>query len=819
MTVFDNKLFFGATTHWHGRELMVYGDLEPKAANPITFPSPGDKTYGDAPFTVTATVDSGLLQVDFSAHPMAVCTVENEIVTIHTPGNCYIRAYSPGNAYFQPSFTDRSMLINGTMPSTITFPNPGNKTYGDAPFTLNASADSGLPVSYSSSTTSVCTVSGDTVTIVSTGDCTITASQAGNATYAAATDVSQTLTIGDSAPSTPISCDGLRTGLDGASHNVFSNCALSDDRHFDILIIEASATVQGNFAPNYHFTPSPQVHQHVGNVFLDSYLAVGADCDLPSYFALSTLPDTNYPVSFVANTKYCYYVKTDTHYIVIGGTTKSTMDEGMTPDIAEFIQYNSNGYPFFTSETSPYVDENQSSVITVTATDPEGANILFSVSGGTDAASFSIDPSTGVLTFNTAPDYETKSLYVVEISAYDGSNTNTQRIVVRVTDVLEGPADITDPEPGSTLIGDSQSISLNNDGTATGYQIQVGSAVGRNDYDDSGVLAGSATGHTLENLPTDASTVYVRVWYKTTEGTWEYKDHEFRAASGGGTTAPTIDSPTPGATLAASGQAFSWSDTGASNYYLQIGSIEGGNDIHNSGRLEGTNTSTTVDDLPTDGSTVYVRVWSYNNGEWAYQDQQFTADNSGGVTLPTMSSLNTGETLTSSEQTFTWSDVGASDYWLQIGTSLGRNDIYDSGILTGTEQPVFDLPTDGNPIYVRVWYKYHARWDYMDDHYLAAGVPGGAVPTPPTMTPSNGATLSGTTQTFVLTDNGASRYWFQVGTSMGRNDIYDSGQLNGGENHNEIVSGLPTSGIIYVRVWYSTGSRWSYDDITYTGGP
>ncbi|HIE00948.1 MAG TPA: hypothetical protein EYP59_11790, partial [Thiotrichaceae bacterium] len=697
MIVFDNKLFFGATTHWHGRELMVYGDLEPKAANPITFPSPGEKTYGDAPFTVTATVDSGLLQVDFSAYPMAVCTANNDIVTIHTPGNCYIRAYSPGNAYFQPSHSEQSILINGTMPSSITFPNPGSKTYGDVPFTLNASADSGLPVSYSSSTTSICTVSDDTVTIVSTGDCTITASQVGNATYEAAIDVSQTFTIGLLSSS----CDelGNRGHYTSAGPGVTSNCAMAENLHFYLSYSSRYNQIRGDYVPGVDMYPAPQSHQLLGNIFIDSYISTGLDCDLSSVVGLPNLPSDSL-LHFVANTKYCYYVKTDTHYIVIGGSTKSTMDEGMTPDIAEFLQYNTNGYPFFTSlQTSPYVEENKSYVITVTATDPEGADILFSVSGGTDATSFSIDPSTGVLTFNTAPDYETKSLYIVEISAYDGFNTNTQRIVVRVTDVLEGPADITDPEPGSTLIGDSQSISLNNDGTTTGYQVQVGSAVGRNDYYDSGVLDHTATGHTLENLPTDASTVYVRVWYKTTEGTWEYKDHEFRAASGGGTTAPTIDSPASGTTLAAYGQAFSWSDTGASKYYLQIGSIKGSNDIHDSGPLDGT--STTVDYLPTDGSTVYVLVWSYNNGKWASQDQQFTADNSGGVTPPTISFLNTGETLTSSEQTFTWSDVGASDYWLQIGTSLGRNDIYDSGVLPSTEQPVFDLPTDGSPIYVR----------------------------------------------------------------------------------------------------------------------
>ena len=48
-------------------------------------------------------------------------------------------------------------------------------------FQLNATASSGLPVTYSSSNTSVATISGNTVTIVGVGTSTITASQAGDA--------------------------------------------------------------------------------------------------------------------------------------------------------------------------------------------------------------------------------------------------------------------------------------------------------------------------------------------------------------------------------------------------------------------------------------------------------------------------------------------------------------------------------------------------------------------------------------------------------------------------------------------------------------
>ena len=78
---------------------------------------------------------------------------------------------------------------------TITFDALAAKTYGDASFTLGASATSSLAVSYASDNLSVATISGNTVTIVGAGSATITASQVGNVTYNAATSVPQTLTV------------------------------------------------------------------------------------------------------------------------------------------------------------------------------------------------------------------------------------------------------------------------------------------------------------------------------------------------------------------------------------------------------------------------------------------------------------------------------------------------------------------------------------------------------------------------------------------------------------------------------------------------
>ena len=61
--------------------------------------------------------------------------------------------------------------------------------------TVAPTADSGLTVTLTSSTPSVCTVSGFVITYVSAGTCTTVASQAGDSTYAAATSVTRSFTI------------------------------------------------------------------------------------------------------------------------------------------------------------------------------------------------------------------------------------------------------------------------------------------------------------------------------------------------------------------------------------------------------------------------------------------------------------------------------------------------------------------------------------------------------------------------------------------------------------------------------------------------
>ena len=97
--------------------------------------------------------------------------------------------------------------------------------------------------------------------------------------------------------------------------------------------------------------------------------------------------------------------------------------------------------PVFSSSASASVAENQTSAITLVATDDQA--ISYSISG-TDSALFAVNTSTGVVAFVTAPDYESPSdsgannVYNFTATATDTKGlATTQSVVISVTDVAE----------------------------------------------------------------------------------------------------------------------------------------------------------------------------------------------------------------------------------------------------------------------------------------------------------------------------------------------------------------------------------------------
>ena len=107
---------------------------------------------------------------------------------------------------------------------------------------------------------------------------------------------------------------------------------------------------------------------------------------------------------------------------------------------------NDNQPSFNLSSNSFNVPENSTAVATIAASDPDGDDLTFSLTNSTDASYFTLDPTSGALSFNQAPDFEnpaddnTDNIYELELSVDDGSHTNTQEITITVTNVDEAPS-------------------------------------------------------------------------------------------------------------------------------------------------------------------------------------------------------------------------------------------------------------------------------------------------------------------------------------------------------------------------------------------
>ncbi|SOC47778.1 alpha-tubulin suppressor-like RCC1 family protein, partial [Rhizobium subbaraonis] len=123
-----------------------------------------------------------------------------------------------------------------------------------------------------------------------------------------------------------------------------------------------------------------------------------------------------------------------------GNTFDKELTIDVLPNTAPVITSNGGG-----ATASVNVAENKTAVTTVKATDVESAALTYSIAGGADANLFTINASTGALSFKDAPDFEAPkdsgkdNVYNVTVKASDGKLSDTQAIAVKVTDVNEAP--------------------------------------------------------------------------------------------------------------------------------------------------------------------------------------------------------------------------------------------------------------------------------------------------------------------------------------------------------------------------------------------
>ena len=174
-----------------------------------------------------------------------------------------------------------------------------------------------------------------------------------------------------------------------------------------------------------------------------------------------------------------------------------------------------------------------------------------------------------------------------------------------------------------------------------------------------------------------------------------------------------------------------------------------------------------------------------------------------------------GSILPDTTVTFTWEDVDADQYVLDVGTSPGTFDIARVFTPDGstTQQEISNLPEDGSTVYVRLRTSKNGRNEDVDYEYTAhTYVPETAEITSPTP----GSVLPGTTATFVWEDLGADQYVFQAGTSQGSHDIVKVYTQDGSTTQLEVTN-LPDDGsTVYVLLQTHKDGRIEQIEYEYT---
>jgi uncharacterized protein YkwD len=262
-----------------------------------------------------------------------------------------------------------------------------------------------------------------------------------------------------------------------------------------------------------------------------------------------------------------------------------------------------------------------------------------------------------------------------------------------------GTSGITSPAPGSVLASPSQAFNWTAVSGADQYWLDVGSQMGLGDYFGGTTTALSVT---VNSIPCDGRTVYVQS-FAHVGGVWQTPQQStYQAASG----CAALTAPVNGSTFTAASVNFSWgAAAGADQYWLDVGNSAGHGDIMGAAT---TATSATVSNIPCDGRTIYVQLWTHIGGVWKnpgrYEYKAWGV--CGRLATPAP-----GATLTGSTVSFTWTPgTAVQAYWLDVGKAAASGGIFGANVGTALSHTVSGIPTAGQTVYVQLWSMIGGVW-------------------------------------------------------------------------------------------------------------
>jgi streptogramin lyase len=292
---------------------------------------------------------------------------------------------------------------------------------------------------------------------------------------------------------------------------------------------------------------------------------------------------------------------------------------------------------------------------------------------------------------------------------------STQSIGLAGTGIA-APAVLTSPTPGvGTILGTTSVIFQWTAGSgATEYELWLGTTKGGSDLFTSGGV--KTTQATVTSLPSHGVTVYARL-LSYIGATWQFNDYTYTES---GTLAlATLTTPAPGLTtiLGTTNVVFGWTaGNGPTEYMLYLGTTLGGSNLYHSGGIKVT--QVTVPSLPSNGSKVFARLFSYINAVWQSIDYVYTESQPPAPAALISPTPGLTTILGTTNVVLKWTaGHGPTGYQLYLGTTLGGKDLFNSGTVKGTQVTVPTLPSHGAKVYARLFSYLDGAWVSKDYIY------------------------------------------------------------------------------------------------------
>lgn len=385
-------------------------------------------------------------------------------------------------------------------------------------------------------------------------------------------------------------------------------------------------------------------------------------------------------------------------------------------------------------------------------------------------------------------------------------------------------ADILDPAPGSDLASSSVTFSWAAEPGATRYYLGVGTshaAVSATPWGDVSLqAAGSALSADVFEIPLDGNTIHVRLWYVTASG-FNVRDYTYGTVSGTQDQSAAMASPLPPVLLTPN-VLMQWDPgQGVSQYMLAVGTSQAA--ISESPWADlfvyyGKDTSVSVPTILTDGSPVYVRLWSKKLNGWFFEDYAYQ---SASLMPARLTSPTPATVFQNTSVEFSWdTGSGGTQFVLALATSPALLEAAPFGDIhvssgTDTSKTVFNIPLDGQDVFVRLWSKIEGNWQYADYQYATQNVVPAALLSPALANP-----LSKHAQKFQWdAGSGATEYLLGVATDplLLSDDPYGDIFVASGTSLDAVATGIPLDGSdLYVRLWSLINGEWFYRDSVYS---